>query len=268
MSRLPCELLDHIVDFLHDSQTPLRSCCLVSKSWVPRARTHLFAEVRFQTTKSLESWKKTFPDPSTSPACYAKTLFIYLPQVIMVADGEAGCWVTGFPHVVHLMIGGCGQQGVSHGWRDTFALFRGISPVVESLRVDSVLLQSSQLFDLILSFPLLRDLSVTGCCHLPAGPDEDEDPNGPSTPAQPPSSLRFTGLLELDMRGEMEPIARQLLSLSGDMRFRKLTLRLPCEEDIPLAMALAERCSHTLESLDITYDNLRGMFVTSEFACK
>ena len=52
MSNLPCEILDHIVDLLHDSQTPLRNCCLVSKPWVARTRRHLFAEVEFQTAES------------------------------------------------------------------------------------------------------------------------------------------------------------------------------------------------------------------------
>jgi len=81
MSNLPCELLDHIVDLLYNSQTfgrippELRDCSLVSKSWVPRTRRHLFADIHFQTAKRLESWKKAFPDPSTSPACYAK-LFV------------------------------------------------------------------------------------------------------------------------------------------------------------------------------------------------
>src|ERR1700753_246461 len=46
--RLPAELLDHIADLLRDRET-LESCCLVSKSWIPRARKHLFACVAFHT---------------------------------------------------------------------------------------------------------------------------------------------------------------------------------------------------------------------------
>ena len=266
MSNLPCEILDRIVDFLYDRRTPLRNCCLVSKSWIPRTRTHLFAEVDFQTANGLESWRETFPDASTSPAHYTKTLFIRCPQVVTAEDAETGCWIGSFPHVVRLVIVGRGRQQFARGWGDTFALFHGISPLVKSLRVESVLFPSSQLFDLIPSFPLLEDLSVIGCSHLPVELVGGSD--GLSTPARPSSLLMFAGSLELDMGGEMEPVAHRLLSLSGGIHFLKLTLKLPCEEDLPLATAIVEKCSRTLEFLDITYDNLGGMSVTTAFPRK
>src|ERR1700753_3734442 len=73
--NLPPELLDHIADFLCDSSDALKSCCLVSKSWIPAARKHLFADIQFRTIDDLESWEAIFPDPSASPAHYTKTLF-------------------------------------------------------------------------------------------------------------------------------------------------------------------------------------------------
>ena len=92
MSNIPCELLDHITDLLRDNPTSLRNCCLVSKSWVPRARKYLFAEVDFQTTGSprLQMWKKAFPGPSTSPAHYTKDLAIGCPKLITDASAEPG----------------------------------------------------------------------------------------------------------------------------------------------------------------------------------
>jgi len=33
---LPPEILDYIVDLLHNSPNALKECCLVSKSWIPR----------------------------------------------------------------------------------------------------------------------------------------------------------------------------------------------------------------------------------------
>jgi hypothetical protein len=97
--HLPVETLDHIVDHLHDTRDALRNCCLVSKSWVPRARRHLFAEIAFRTIESLESWKKTFPDPSTSPARYAKFLFIYCPQAV-----TADSWIRSFSGAKYLNV--------------------------------------------------------------------------------------------------------------------------------------------------------------------
>ena len=39
------EILNLIVNQLHYEPTTLRSCCLVSKPWVPRARCHLSADI-------------------------------------------------------------------------------------------------------------------------------------------------------------------------------------------------------------------------------
>ena len=65
---LPPEVLDLIVDNLHNELRVLRTCCTVSESWVPRTRTHLFACVEFRLLRSpIESWMKGFPDPSKSP---------------------------------------------------------------------------------------------------------------------------------------------------------------------------------------------------------
>jgi hypothetical protein len=102
--RLPSEMLDHVVDYLRNATDAFRNCCLVSKSWILRTRKHLFVHVWFPTAGSLQSWEETFPDPSTSPACYANILFIDCIQVVTAADAEAGGWIRGFSRVVHLKV--------------------------------------------------------------------------------------------------------------------------------------------------------------------
>lgn len=170
--HLPPELLDRVIDFLCDSSDALISCCLVSKSLIPRTRKHLFAEVEFQTTYDLESWKAMFSDPTTSPASYAKTLVIRCPGVIAAAgiSREGDCWVSAFSHVTHLTIHtlktGSGQIPTS------LIPFRGFSPALRSLRVTSSAFAPSQIFNLICSFPLLEDLSVNTPYY---GPIEDGD---------------------------------------------------------------------------------------------
>src|ERR1700753_2421214 len=104
--HLPAELLDDIVDLIHDARNALKSCCLVSKSWIPRTRKHLFANVAFHSCEELQSWKNRFPDPSTSPACYARSLFInFRAQVITAVDVEQSGWITTFSRVVRLKVG-------------------------------------------------------------------------------------------------------------------------------------------------------------------
>jgi hypothetical protein len=42
MSQLPPELIDYIIDYLHDSPSTLRTCARVCQAWVEPSRFHLF----------------------------------------------------------------------------------------------------------------------------------------------------------------------------------------------------------------------------------
>ena len=143
--RLPAELLDDIVDLLPDSKTVLRNCCLVSKSWIPRIRNRLFAEISFVTEKDLKLWKKTFPDPSTSPARHTKTIVIANSHILRDTDADGGDWLRGFSHVVHLVM-------KLHLHNNNFSIpisaiplvaFHGFSPAVKSLYLSFTLLPTS-----------------------------------------------------------------------------------------------------------------------------
>ena len=234
---LPAELLDHITDHL-DTRRALGDCCLVSKLWIPRTRKHLFASIEFRTAVDLESWKKKFPDPSTSPACYTKALTIGCPEEVTVADAEVGGWIRGFSHIVHLELKGYLADNLT-------PLFHGFSPTIKSLDVNVTMLSPSHIFNLILSFPLLEDLRVTGWEVRGGG-----SPDGLPTVIQPSNPPIFTGSLELSMP-RMEPIIHRLLSLPSGIQFRSLTLNWTRDEDGLLTTALVEKCSHTLESLSL-----------------
>ena len=236
---LPVEILDHIVDLLHDTRDALRNCCLVSQSWIPRTRKHLFADIKFYTVKNLQSWKKTFPDPSTSPACYTKTLFISCPQVVTAADAEGGGWIRTFSRVVRLEVYNC-------HW--TLAPFHGFSPVIKSLRLSRVTIPPSQIINLVLSLPLLEDLAVVALDILI---DNEDVPDGLPTVVHPSSLPAFTGSLVLHLKGGMNPITRRLLSLPSGLHFWKLNLTWTHKKDVLLTTVLVERCCSTLESLKI-----------------
>jgi hypothetical protein len=189
-------MLDHVVDFLHDKKYELSKCCLVSKSWIPRTRTHLFADIKFRTEKDLQSWKKMFPDPSTSPAHYAKTLSVKCLQVVTAADAEPGGWIGGFSRVVHFTLDGRWayiDESATH-----LVQFYGFSPVVKSLNMTFTVPPFSQMFNLIRSLPLLEDLTVVTYHDASAYTGNYAD--GPLTITQPSSPLMFTGSLELRMR--------------------------------------------------------------------
>jgi hypothetical protein len=205
--RLPAEILDYVD--LHDTQDALRNCCLVSKSWVQCTRKHLFADIRFYP-KSLQSWKETFPDPSTSPARYAKKLLIVHPQVVTAADAEPGGWISGFSRVVHFKV-----ASPTHDLSKlSFAPFHGFSPVIKSPSVIISAFPASWIFNLILSFPLLEDLSLFVHDNRPG---EGSGVDGmPIIQPKPTRTYRFSR----SPRVGKGPFTCRLLSLPGGVRFR------------------------------------------------
>jgi hypothetical protein len=249
------EILDYITDLLHDEPETLKRCCLASKPWIPRTRKHLFANIELQSEEHLELWKELFPDPSTSPARYAKSLFIGCPRAVVVADAEPGGWIRGFSRVVHLAVH---SQATTADRSSSLVPFHGLSPVLKSLRVTVLAPLSSQIIDLVFSFPLLEDLAVATCYGTST--DYGDSPNKLLTTVQPSSPPAFTGSFELYVTGGMESVTRRLLSLPGGIHFRRLNLSWFHEADPSATVALVERCSHTLESLKI-YDFARD-FVT------
>jgi hypothetical protein len=254
--HLPSEILDLIVDHLHDTRRALRNCCLVAKSWLQRTRKHLFANVDFPFVETLQSWKETFPDPSTSPARYAKTLSVGCLEVVTAADADVGGWIRGFSRVEHLDI-----RVDTFNFDDPAAAlvpFHGLSPVIKSLRVDILALPHSPIINLISSFPLLEDLAVT--IHYGRWDETGDGPEGDETltAAQPLTPPMFTGSLELHLKEGAKAFVRRLLSLPGGIHFRKLAMTCLRGRDLLLTTGLVEACSRTLESLDITF-HLLGM---------
>ena len=250
--HLPAELLDHIADLLQDTRDTLKSCCLVSKSWIPRTRKHLFADVAFNSPEKLQLWKNAFPDLSTSPARYTRSLSISYPALgVTTTDAQDGGWIPTFSRVVHLEV-----DTWTTAVNDLVCLIplHGFSPVVKSIHIVFTSNHSSHIFDLICSFPSLEDLSAIGNDAFDIGSD---GPEGQPTFAQPLSRPALTGSLELSVGTGMDPFLSRLLTLQGGLRFRKLQLICHRPRDISLATALVEGCCATLEDLIVGWLLLR-----------
>lgn len=242
---LPTELLDHIVDLLHDETDALKGCCLVSKSWIPRTRKYLFADVKFRTMANLQAWKKLFPDPSTSPAFYAKSLFVGCHTGVTASDAEEGGWIWSFSRVVHLKV--YIHEAGSYCSDTSLVPFHGLSPTITSLDITFVSFPCLPIFNLIYSFPLLEDLTLVSHYMIYNSGDPDEQ----LAIAQLRNAPAFSGSLMLSVWGGMGSIVPQLLSLTDFFHFQKLTLALRREDEDLMATAMVERCSSTLESLTI-----------------
>lgn len=102
-ARLPPEIFDYIVDFLHDQSEALRRCCLVSKSWVPRTQKHLLGDIIFWNPSGLETWKETFPDPANSPSAHHTRSLTFRSREAIIAVVEGGdYWIRVFCNIVQL----------------------------------------------------------------------------------------------------------------------------------------------------------------------
>lgn len=247
---LPPEVLNLIIDHLHTEPGPLKSYSLVSKSWVPRTRRHLFGHVEFDSDYGpfLESWMDHFPDPSTSPAHHARVLAFRAYPVIAANATAIISHLRSFCHITRLEVG-------TSGWNDhrlSFVPLHGLSPTLKSLSLHYELVPLSEILNLICSFPLLEDLALSHYGLYGHSGWRDI----------PSTSPKLSGTLELD--SEHPSITRGLLSLPNGLHFSKITL-LRSVEDAELTMEVVSECSDTLESLSIRYSHWHGTPVPPAF---
>ena len=186
----PPEMVDLIIDHLHDQPATFKTCCVVSKSWVPRTRKQLFSHVEFHDSKS--------------PSNYGRGPFRILPTLPLfvdasVVDPGAVNWIRTFHNVEHL--------NFSDASRAVLVPFYGFSSAVRSLHLTR---STADVFDLICSLPLLEDLTLHLLYH-----DSDEW-NTPST------SPKLTGTLYLRTRSCTCKVIRRLLDLPGGLHFSKV----------------------------------------------
>ena len=260
--HLPPEILDYILDLLQDDQETLRKCSLVAKPWVSRTRKHLFAKIEFRSPVTLELWKKTFPDQASSPAQHTRILFIGCVEVVTAADAEQDDWIRTISRIARSRAHSNppprpNYLGVS------LVPFHGFSPILRYLRILSTTLQNSQIFDLISSLPLLENLTL-GINGI-----DDNVLNSDVLPTvlRPSTSPALTGALDLALFKGMGPIARRLLGLPNGLHFRKLTLSWFYEEDLQWMIALVAKCSHTLESLGVSFYSRSTSVTLSRSTC-
>jgi len=242
----PCllpEILDCAVDLLYNEPETLKTCCLVSKSWVPRTRRHLFADIKFRSAGDLRLWKKTFPDVANSPAYHTRTLFIGCPAFVVAADTEEGGWLRPFSGVTSLDVDN-GKWLISTLSTPLVSFFKFAS-TFKSLSISPILLPCPELFNFIRSSPQLEDLSLMGD-DKSLGNDDNQNRSQPVVSSTSPP---LTGTLSLTIFGGMGGTVRHLLDLQSDLQFRELKFVWDRKEDLRWITKLVEECSHTLESL-------------------
>ena len=238
-SPLPPEILDLIVDFLHDEPDALKACYLASKSWVHRTRQYLFAHVEFSLESHVKLWEETFRDPSNSPARYTRSLTIRRFRVINSVVNSVGGWIRTFSGIVRLQV----DIHTYSARAVSFVPLRGLSPTLKSLRLaygSSV--PPSEIFGLVCSFPLLEDLALDALGN-------NSEVDGWKIPSTSPI---LTGCLDLGITGGIRPAVDRLLELPSGLHFSKISVSCLIE-DVESMIDLVSECSDTLESLSVCY---------------
>lgn len=181
---------------------------------------------------------QAFPNPSNSPAHHTRTLSISGVKELTVATTHAWGWVCSFRRITDLLV-------MTVWWDDrrvSLAQLHGLSPTLKSLCLDRSFLPLSEIFNLIHSFPLLKDLAVRTY-----GPSINDTWDTKGTLATSP---KFTGTLQL--MSAIPSVVCRLLDLPGGLHFTKIVVGCPVG-DAESAMGLVSRCSGTLESLSLHY---------------
>jgi hypothetical protein len=178
-SRLPPELVDRIIDFLHNEPKALAACSLVARSWTPTSRYHRFSAIRLIST---EDWAKFDRLTEISP-----TMVHYIRGVTVDIDGTGAYstrWISSCPSLTSLehitVIGGT----LPEPWRPRVAAIPSVAHKITSLTLNVTFISRHNFWSSIRVFPNLVSLRSAGRGRVP----EFQSPQPPFPCYSPPIS--------------------------------------------------------------------------------
>ena len=94
---LPNELMDRVIDHLHDDQKTLSACALVCSSWLPAVRSHRFRHVRVwpRTLAAFHTLLQASPDLPLYVANLRIVIAALLPMLFV--SGMMGPYMAPIP---------------------------------------------------------------------------------------------------------------------------------------------------------------------------
>lgn len=241
--HLPPEIIEQIIDHLHDDRETLKSFCLVSKLFVPRTQKYLFEDITINNFWKLKQWSGTFPDPKKSPAYHTRSLAFCCPEYITTGDSECGL-IQSFANITRLVVFSQSHPYSPMGLNNPLEPFHNLS-LVKSLCVFYSYLPSLKIIMLICSLPLLEDLEIE---HVFG---DMEVINGWKDTSQALTSPPLNGTLTI-RQSEMNNIAHLLLALECGLHFQKIVWKAYQPKGLTQVIVhLVEACSDTLECIYI-----------------
>lgn len=234
--ELPQELIDQIIDHLHNDEKALYECSLVSHDWLDASRVHKFAKITLGRTKraNVDSYHGVVAAP------YIQELTLY--------DSPSRPIPTSFANVRRLRLVG----GVVPGVEDIPSLLP--FPMLNELTLIQCKLNDfNHLAHLLHNFPRLSNLT-TRLRYTLAAPGEIKDlPIGDGD-----SCHSFTGSLVIDeararrvMESGIKMFIHLLPALPGGVHFRSIDI-ITRRLDVTELNALLKACGSNLETLDLS----------------
>ena len=236
--RFPQEIVDWILDHLATDSRSLRSCALVSKSWVPSCQRHLFNTIAF-TPENIPRWLKTFPVPGGNPARHVRELALLVGGYLSAPESfsKHTPWFTNVKRMFLYLLGRGGFQS-SRG-----PLVLRLPQSVTSLTINANNDTLVRIWDILVQLPNLDDLKLSGSLAAVG--------RGPFPGIETALGWRFGGQLQLSEGLAHEDVMNMLLEIPTGLHFTEVKVH--GTRDCLLSTArLAEACGETLVKLSNT----------------
>ena len=240
---IPQDIIDEILDHLATDAgfRSLRTCALVSKSWAPSCRRHLFHTIDF-TSKNMDRWLKTFPIPDQSPAHDVRDLRIWIRRI----PEKLLEHTVHFKNVHRVSLVGL---GIAPGFQ--FPSLWRLPQSVTSLTIVAGAITLAEIRNIMAQLPNLDDLSLPG----PLGPVDRSELLGNGTDLRG----RFGGKLILrNVRYANRYIVNMLLEIPTGLRFTEVNIHC-ARESLHSIVTLVGACCKTIVKLSHTV-NFYGKF--------
>ena len=238
---IPQEIVDEILGHLSTdpgSRLSLQACTLVSKSWVPSCRQHLFHTILF-TPENIARWVKTFPVPEESPAHLVRDLRLLIGARNSVPETFFG-YIPWFKNTEGVSIL---QDAGSHAlWIPSF---RGLPQSVTSLTIKADRIFLRQIQNIIMWLPNLDDLVFSGSFVAVE--------RGALLGIGTNLRGRFGGRLRLTGEYSSASLVNVLLEIPTGLHFTEVQIHTTCESLLS-TVRLTEACAKTLVKLSYMVD--------------
>ncbi|KAI0081327.1 hypothetical protein K474DRAFT_1422280 [Panus rudis PR-1116 ss-1] len=148
-TEIPAEIVDHIVDGLHDDPLALRTCAIACKTMLPRARFHLYKTVCLD----MSNYRRFYEIASGNPELAG------LVRVLKI-------WQTRRPRCTVWQ-----QRRIfdnTHWFSDVLLSLTQKFVNVKKLELEDVTINETLLKQFNGDFPALQELRLSGCIYEPA----------------------------------------------------------------------------------------------------